>query len=111
MMTPSRDTGDAEDADPGLARERTHLAWTRTAISVGALGGAILKVRPAEGIPILALSLLVWWLGRLPRASDTGRSQAWRLLVITVTVTGISLAALLTSFLGPGSGGLVIGHH
>lgn len=102
--------GDIDD-DPGLAKERTHLAWTRTAISFAALGGAILKVRPAEGIPILAFSLLIWWLGRVPSATVTGRAEQRRLLMIAVTVTGISLAALLTSLLPPGSAGLVIHHH
>lgn len=99
---------DADDSDPGLARERTHLAWTRTAISFAAVGGAVLKTHPLESIPILALSLLVWELGRLPRSSATGRAQARRLLVITVTVTLIAVAALLMSFLGDGTGGLVI---
>jgi uncharacterized membrane protein YidH (DUF202 family) len=106
-MTP---VDDIEDSDPGFARERTHLAWTRTAISFAALGGAILKSRPLEGIPILALSVLVWELGRLPRASGTRLAQARRLLLITVAITGISLAALILSFLGHGSGGLLIKH-
>ncbi len=108
-MTPA---DDIEDADPGLARERTQLAWTRTAISFAALGGAILKSHPIEGVPVLALSVLIWELGRLPgpRALGSGRSQARRLLLITVTVTGISIAALIMSFLGHGPGGFLINH-
>ncbi len=35
--------GDIEDRDPGLARERTDLAWTRTAISFSALGAVMMR--------------------------------------------------------------------
>ena len=56
-MTPD---DDAEDIDPGLARERTELAWHRTAISVAALGAAILKIRLAAGVTILIISAVVW---------------------------------------------------
>jgi hypothetical protein len=63
---------DIEDIDPGLARERTELAWHRTAISVAALGSAILKIRPAAGLPILIISALVWELGRPPPRSGRG---------------------------------------
>jgi uncharacterized membrane protein YidH (DUF202 family) len=37
---------DLEDLQPGLARERTELAWTRTAVSFAAVGVAILKTNP-----------------------------------------------------------------
>jgi uncharacterized membrane protein YidH (DUF202 family) len=97
---------DMEDIDPGLARERTELAWHRMAISFAALGGAILKLRPLAGLPILIISALVWGLGRLPRAPGAGYARGRRLLLITVTVTGMSVAALIVSFLGYGSGGL-----
>ena len=60
---------DIEDADPGLAAERTELAWTRTAISFAAVGAALLRRHPLAGIPVLALSLLIWQLGRLPGIS------------------------------------------
>ena len=46
-MTPDHDV---EDIDPGLARERTELAWHRTAISVAALGAAILRIGLAAGL-------------------------------------------------------------
>jgi uncharacterized membrane protein YidH (DUF202 family) len=102
-MTPA---DDIEDIDPGLARERTELAWHRTAISFAALGGAILKSRPAAGLPILIISALVWTLGRLPRVPGAADARSQRLLLITVTITGMSVAALIVSFLSTGSGAL-----
>src|SRR6185437_131511 len=50
---------DPEESDPGLARERTSLAWTRTAISFAALGGVVLKVSVASGLIILAMAAIV----------------------------------------------------
>ncbi len=97
---------DIEDADPGLARERTELAWTRTAISFAALGGVILKNHPYEGIPVLVLSALIWQLGRLARGQGAGRARGRRLLLIAAAVTGVSVVALVISLLGPQSGGL-----
>ena len=63
-----------EYADPGLARERTELAWTRTAIAFAALGAAILKYRPVAGLPVLVLSAVVWRLGRCPVQPVRGTS-------------------------------------
>ena len=103
-MTPADD--DIEDTDPGLARERTELAWDRTAISFAALGGAILKTRPYAGIPILVLSALIWELGRLARGEGAGRSRPWHLLLIAVAITGVSIAALAITLLGPEPAGL-----
>jgi uncharacterized membrane protein YidH (DUF202 family) len=97
---------DLEDIDPGLARERTALSWTRTAISFGALGAVILKSRPYAGIPILLLSALIWQLGQLARASDPGRSRSRRLLLIAVAITGVSIVALVIALLGPEPHGL-----
>ena len=94
---------DIEYADPGLARERTELAWTRTAISFAAVGAAILKSHPVVGLPVLALSAVVWWLGRLPGAAGAGGARDRRLLLITLTITGISVVALVLSFLGHAS--------
>jgi uncharacterized membrane protein YidH (DUF202 family) len=101
-MTPP---DDIEDADPGMARNRTELAWTRTAISFAALGGVILKNRPYAGIPILALSAVIWQLGRMTRAPSAGRAHARHLLLIAVAVTGVSVVALVISLLGPESSG------
>jgi uncharacterized membrane protein YidH (DUF202 family) len=93
-------------ADRGLARERTELAWTRTAIAFAALGAALLKYRPVVGLPTLALSAVVWRLGRPPGPARAGHARDRRPLLITVTTVGVSLAALALSFLGPGIGPL-----
>jgi uncharacterized membrane protein YidH (DUF202 family) len=86
---------DIEDADPGLAAERTELAWTRTGISFAAVGAALLRRHPLVGIPVLALSLLIWQLGRLPGSRGPGHAHTRRLQLITAGVTGIALAALV----------------
>jgi uncharacterized membrane protein YidH (DUF202 family) len=96
-------TDDIEYADPGLARERTELAWTRTAISFAAVGAAILKSHPVVGLAVLVLSAVVWWLGRLPGTAVVGGTHDRRLLLITLTITSVSAVALVLSFLGHGS--------
>jgi uncharacterized membrane protein YidH (DUF202 family) len=105
---PARDepADDIGYADRGLARERTELAWTRTAIAFAALGAALLRYRPLVGLPILALSAVVWRLGRPPGPARAGHARDRRPLLITVTTVGVSLAALALSFLGPGIGPL-----
>ena len=95
---------DIEDADPGLARARTALSWTRTAISFAALGTAILKSRPYAGIPILILSGLIWGMGQLVRAPGTDRARSRRLLLIAVAITGVSIVALAIALLSPEPG-------
>src|SRR5262249_10215098 len=45
--------GDYEEPRPGLASERTDLAWTRSAVAFVALGAAILKIRPVVGFPVM----------------------------------------------------------
>jgi uncharacterized membrane protein YidH (DUF202 family) len=85
-MTSGRD--DHEDGDPGLARARTSLAWTRTALSFGAVGGVVLKKDVVAGLIILIAVPVIWWLGRLPY------SRPGRLKLVTATIVVISLAAL-----------------
>jgi uncharacterized membrane protein YidH (DUF202 family) len=102
MTTPSGGSGtsgasgpeDIEDADPGLAAERTELAWTRTAISFAAVGAALLRSHPLAGIPVLALSLLIWQLGHLSGRPATSRARTRRLQLTAATVTAIALTAL-----------------
>ena len=58
----------------GLARARTRLAWTRTALSFAAIGAVLLKHELAAGFVVLALSVLVWGVGGV--AGVPGRAAA-----------------------------------
>ena len=97
---------DMEDIDPGLARERTELAWTRTAISFAALGGAMLKITPVAGVLVLAVSAVIWGIGRLARSPvrPRPRDEPRLLLLITLAVTAVSLAALALALVGNSPG-------
>ena len=75
--------------DPGLARERTALAWTRTAISFAAVGGVVLKREIIPGLVLLALAPAVWWLGRL------AYSRPGKFKLITATIVAVSLVAFV----------------
>ena len=92
--------------DPGLARARTSLAWTRTALSFAAIGGVILKRELAAGFVVLALSCLVWLVGRLAVVPGQVRVRPGRLLVISIAVTGVAIVALMLALLGPQTAGL-----
>jgi uncharacterized membrane protein YidH (DUF202 family) len=98
-MTSAPDDRDPEERDPGLARQRTSLAWTRTAISFAALGGVVLKVNVIIGLTILAIAPLVWQLGQIsgkgaPKAGLPAVGAA-RLRLITVSIVAVSLLCLL----------------
>jgi len=87
---------DIEDLDPGLARERTELAWTRTAIAFAAPGASVLNKAPPAGIVILGMSALIYLLGRVSRPRNRAQRPERRspLLLVTVAVTTIALIAL-----------------
>ena len=103
MTTPA---DDIEQVDPGLARERTDLAWTRTAISFAALGIAVLKSNPLAGVPILVFSGVIWLLGRLSSEPGESRTVARRALLTTVAIAALAVAALVITLLGRGAAGL-----
>lgn len=90
------------DEDRGLARERTALAWTRTALSFGAVGGVIVKSHVIIGLIVLGLAPLVWQLGRIAGQEPPERI-AGRVKLITVTVATVAVIALVVSFLGRGT--------
>lgn len=93
----SPDLDDLEQRDPGLAVERTSLAWTRTAISFAALGGAVLKVSVVPGLVVLLIAPLVWWLGRM---RTPGVARLW---LMTVSIVAVATLALLVAFIGHGA--------
>lgn len=88
--------------DPGLARARTNLAWTRTALAFAAIGAVILRRNLPAGFVVLVLGGLVWMVGRLARVpAREVRARPGRLLVITIAVTGVSVVALMLALFGP----------
>lgn len=90
--------------EPGLARERTQLAWSRT-ISFAAVGVAILRTERATGVVVIAMSAALSGLGRLPadERAEAGRghrlTRRRTMLLIAVTTTLVSLAALALALL------------
>ena len=81
--------------DPGLAQERTALAWTRTAISFAAVGGVVLKRAVAPGLILLALAPAIYLLGRLAY-----RRQE-KLKLVTATIVAVALVALVVALTHP----------
>ena len=82
---------DYEDVDPGLARVRTSLAWTRTALSFAAVGGVMLKENVVPGLVILATALVIWRLGRLDY------HHPGRLKLVTATIVAVAVVALVVA--------------
>jgi uncharacterized membrane protein YidH (DUF202 family) len=105
----SPDDVEPEERDPGLARARTSLAWTRTAIAFAALGGVVLKVNVVSGLIILAIAPLVWQLGRVPRSNSPGNDLpavgTARIRLITVSIVAVSLLSLIVALLGKSAPG------
>ena len=85
---------DLEDLDPGLARERTRLAWARTAIAFAAVGGAMLKRELIPGAIVLALTPLVWALGRLASRAAQPEPRPGRMLAVVIALIGHSPVSL-----------------
>ena len=80
---------DHQDADPGLARVRTSLAWTRTALSFAAVGGVTLKENVVAGLLILSVALVIWRIGRLDY------HLPGRLKLVTATIVAVAVVALV----------------
>jgi uncharacterized membrane protein YidH (DUF202 family) len=93
MTSGHDDHDDHEDGDPGLARARTSLAWTRTALSFAAVGGVVLKKDIIAGLIIMAAAPVIWRLGRLVHQSPS----PGRLKLVTATIVAISLVALVVA--------------
>ncbi len=86
------DAGEPGEPDPGLARERTALAWTRTAISFAAVGGVVLKKELVPGLILLCLGPAVWAVGRM------AHHRPGKLRAVTATIVAVCLIALAVAF-------------
>ena len=93
---------DPEDVSPGSAAERTKLAWARTAIAFGAVGLAMLRKEPVAGLLVLAVTPLIWALGRYVSNTVHPETRSRRLLLVTVAVTGVAVLAAVAAFIGHG---------
>jgi len=92
-----------EDLSPGTAAERTRLAWERTAIAFGAVGLAMLRGEPVAGLIVLAVTPVIWALGRYVSATAPPEARSRRLLVVAVAVTGVAVLAAVAALLGHGA--------
>ena len=90
------------ERDPGLAAERTRLAWRRTAIAFAAVGGIMLKTSVVAGILVLAMSPLIWVLGHLASPSPDSARARPRLRLVSVTIVAVAVVALVVSLTAPG---------
>ncbi|MBV9094804.1 MAG: DUF202 domain-containing protein [Streptosporangiaceae bacterium] len=94
---------DLEDApDPGLARERTRLAWARTAIAFAAVGAAMLRRDPVAGLLALAVTPVIWALGRLASLPARPGPRPRQLLLVAVIVTLVAALAFVVALFRPG---------
>src|SRR5262249_54770044 len=99
---PPAPSDDPEDVDPGLARERTRLAWARTSIAFAAVGAAMLKRELIPGLIVLATTPLIWAVGRFAGHVPRARPRPGRLLVVPVPVTLVAALAVVAALLGHG---------
>jgi len=87
---------DPEDRDPGLAEERTRLAWVRTAISFAAVGIAVLKVDVPLGVTVVAMVPFIWLAGRrVAWHAPHGENQPRLLLLIALGIAAIGVVVLV----------------
>jgi|HubBroStandDraft_5_1064220.scaffolds.fasta_scaffold32755_3 uncharacterized membrane protein YidH (DUF202 family) len=98
MVMPSK-AGPDEPAvsDPA---NRTRLAWTRTAIAFAAIGAAMLKNSPVEGIAVLVLSVPIWAVARRTGQNADAMSSAGALRLVTATVVLVAVAAMIVALTG-----------
>lgn len=98
--------------DPGLARERTVLAWNRTGLSFVVLGAVALRYLPPTARPVLrlalggamvALGVFTWSYGRLRVRTDPERRPAPPSVVrvIAYGTTFVATMAVVLTFTAP----------
>jgi uncharacterized membrane protein YidH (DUF202 family) len=94
---PFRDLG----SEPAAQRERTDLAWQRSAFSFLALGGVLLGIAArhdapallAVGLVLVAVAGAVWRLGRVAYQRDQVSAQPRVLAVLSAVTVAAALVA------------------
>jgi uncharacterized membrane protein YidH (DUF202 family) len=86
------------EEDRGLAHERTSLAWTRTALSFGAVGGVIVKSHAIVGLVVLGFAAVIWQLGRLTMREGVGPLLYRRMRAIVLAIVALAVIAVVVSF-------------
>jgi uncharacterized membrane protein YidH (DUF202 family) len=100
----ARAPGEREDLEVVLARERTNMAWTRTAIAFAATGAAILKNHLVAGLVVLALGVVTWGMRLAFPPTIDDQSRPRRLLLVTITVSAVGIVALVVVFTAHSAG-------
>lgn len=108
-----------DERDPGLAAERTQLAWGRSALALFACGAAVVKgvpkvtgdpSHPAVGMAVLVLGGIVW-LSDLPysrmrahatRQGNRPAAQRHELLPMAAGAALVGVAAFVIGLFLPG---------
>lgn len=99
---PAAPAEDVEELDPAYFRERTELAWVRTALSFAGVGAATLKSVPVAGVLMLAIAVGVWLVGHFsrPYGPPDVRVRGLRLRLVAFAITAVALIALATALFG-----------
>jgi uncharacterized membrane protein YidH (DUF202 family) len=105
---------DPESREPGLAAERTDLAWNRSGLSLLGCGAVILRglgrapYPPAHivvGVCVLLLGALTWFLGawysRQRRTRSAKPTTTADLAPVTLGIVFVGLAAFVLSAVSP----------
>jgi len=91
--------------DPGLAGERTALAWSRTALGLVGIGALLLRFTRVASVPLLGEALgvgtllaagLAWRYGRGSYGVAPRAATPLRALAVTVTILALGAAAAVT---------------
>jgi uncharacterized membrane protein YidH (DUF202 family) len=88
---------------PGLARERTGLAWQRTALGFVGLGGVVLGVAAHREAPtllvpsvaLLAVAAAVWRHGQRAYARPEVQAQPRAIALLAVATAAAALVAAI----------------